>query len=125
MVILAEGFPLLARPMLIHFRNNKLQKEFSSERELTRFYGVERGRMLVRRVSELKAARCLADLRLLPQLRANELLGERKGQVSITVDPEHSLIFLIANEPVPRAKDGELDWNLVTEVTIFEVVNYP
>lgn len=110
--------------MVIHFRSNKLEKTFSSEKELTRSYGVEQGRLIMRRVSELRAARCLADLRLLPQLRAHELVGDRKGQISITVRQPYRLIVLTANEPIPKLPDGGLDWSLVTEVTVTEVVNY-
>lgn len=110
--------------MLLHFRTTKLEKEFSSEKELSRAYGAEQGRVLMRRVSELRAARRLADLRLLPQLRAHELTGDRKGQISITVRHPHRLILLVAHEPVPRKTDGGLDWDDVTEVTLTEVVNY-
>ena len=47
--------------MVIHFRNKKLEKVFSSEKELTRTYGTEQGRLLVKRMSVLRTARCLAD----------------------------------------------------------------
>ncbi len=110
--------------MVIHFRSNKLEKIFSSEKELTRSYGVEQAKILMRRVSELGTVRCLADLRLLPQVRAHELTGDRKGQISITVRQPYRLILLTANEPVPQLPDGGLDWSLVTEVTVIEVVNY-
>ncbi len=110
--------------MLIHFRNAKLKKIFSSEKELMRSYGAEQGRMLIRRVSELRAARCLADLRLLPQLRAHELAGDRKGQISITVRQPYRLILFPGNEPIPRLPDGGLDWSGTTEVIVIEVVDY-
>lgn len=110
--------------MLIHFRNTKLEKTFSSEKELTRSYGAEQARVLMRRVSELKAARCLADLRLLPQLRAHELAGDRKGQISLTIRQPYRLILLPANEPVPRLENGGLDWAATTAVTVIEVVDY-
>ena len=110
--------------MLIHFRTSKLRKTFSTEKDLIRSYGAEQGRMLMRRVSELRAARCLADLRLLPQLRAHELTGDRKGQISITVRQPYRLILLPANEPIPRLPDGGLDWLATTEVIVIEVVDY-
>ncbi len=110
--------------MLIHFRNSKLEKIFSSEKELTRTYGAEQGRMLIRRVSELRAARCLADLRLLPQLRTHELTGDRKGQISITVRQPYRLILLPAHEPIPRLPDGGLDWSATTEIRMIEIVDY-
>lgn len=110
--------------MLIHFRSSKLEKTFSSEKELARSYGAEQGRVLMQRVSELKAARCLADLRTLPQLRAHELTGHRKGQISITIRHPHRLILLPAHKPVPRLTDGELDWVGVVEMTVIEVRDY-
>lgn len=110
--------------MIIHFRNNKLEKTFSSEKELTRSYGAEQARVIARRVSELKAARCLADLRTLPQLRAHELAGDRNGQISITIRHPYRLILLPANEPLPRLDDGGLNWSAVTEVTVIEIVDY-
>lgn len=112
------------RPMLIQFRNKKLEKVFSSEKDMVRTYGTEQGRLLIRRVSELRAARCLADLRLLPQLRAHELTGNRKGQISITVRHPYRLILISADNPEPKLPDGGLDWAAVTEVTVIEVVDY-
>lgn len=110
--------------MEIHFRNRKLEKNFSSEKELVRCYGAEQGRLLKRRVSELQAARCLVDLRTLPQLRAHELSNNREGQISITIRQPYRLILLPAHTPVPRLADGGLDWSAVTEVKLIEVVDY-
>ena len=110
--------------MLIHFRNSKLERIFSSEKELTRSYGAEQGRLIVKRMSVLRIARCLADLRSLPQLHAHELKADRKGQISITVRQPYRLILLPANEPVPQLPDGGLDWVAVTEITLIEIVDY-
>ncbi len=110
--------------MLIHFRSTKLEKTFSTEKELIRTYGVEQGRLLMRRISEIRAVSCLSDLRQLPQLRAHELTGDRKGQISITVRHPYRLILLTANTPVPKLPDGGLDWAAVTEVTVVEVIDY-
>lgn len=111
-------------PMLVHFRNNKLEKTFSTEKELVRTYGAEQGRLLMRRMSELRAARCLADLRLLPQLRVHELTGDRRGEISITVRHPYRLIVISAHIPPPTRPDGGLDWSAVTEVTVIEIVDY-
>jgi proteic killer suppression protein len=110
--------------MVIHFRNNKLRKTFSSEKELIRTYGADQAKVLKRRISELKAARFLEDLRHLPQLHPHELAGNRNGQISITVRQPYRLIMLPANDPIPTLPDGGLDWAAVTEVTVIEFVDY-
>lgn len=110
--------------MVIHFRNKKLEKTFSSEKELTRTYGAEQARALVLRISMIRNSRCLADLLLIPSLRAHELTGDRKGQISLTLRQPYRLLLTPANVPPPLKPDGGLDWSNVTEVNITEVVDY-
>ena len=110
--------------MVIHFRNAKLKKAFASEKELTRTYGPEQAKTLVLRISQLRSARCLADLLLIPPLRAHELGAGRKGQISLHLRQPYRLILIPAHDPPPTKPDGGLDWQSVTEVTIFEVVDY-
>jgi len=110
--------------MLVHFRNTKLEKLFSSEKELVRTYGAEQAKALMLRLSILRTARCLADLLQTPPLRAHELSGGRRGQISITLRQPYRLILVPAHDPLPQKAEGGLDWSLVTEVYVTEVVDY-
>jgi proteic killer suppression protein len=110
--------------MLVHFRNTKIEKTFSSEKELVRAYGAEQAKVIMLRLSILRTARCLADLLRTPPLRAHELTGGRRGQISITLRQPYRLILVPAHDPLPLKPDGGLDWNLVTEVYVTEVVDY-
>ncbi|MFZ9937689.1 MAG: type II toxin-antitoxin system RelE/ParE family toxin [Luteolibacter sp.] len=110
--------------MVIHFRNAKLEKTFASEKQLTRTYGPDQAKTLVLRISQLRSARCLADLLLIPPLRAHELGADRKGQISLHLRQPYRLILVPAHDPPPAKPDGGLDWQSVTEVTIIEVVDY-
>jgi proteic killer suppression protein len=110
--------------MVIHFRTAKLEKTFTSEKELTRTYGPDQAKLLVLRISQLRSARCLADLLLIPPLRAHELGADRKGQISLYLRQPYRLILVPAPIPPPTKPDGGLDWQNVTEVTITEVVDY-
>lgn len=110
--------------MVIHFRNFKLEKTFASEKELARTYGPDQAKMLVLRISQIRSARCLADLLLIPPLRAHELGADRKGQISLHLRQPYRLILVPTHKPPPTKPDGGLDWHHVTEVTITEVVDY-
>jgi proteic killer suppression protein len=110
--------------MVIHFRNSKLKKSFASEKELSRIYGPDQAKVLALRISQLRSARCLADLLLIPPLRAHELGADRKGQISLNLRQPYRLILIPAHIPPPLKPDGGLDWRNVTEITITEVVDY-
>ena len=110
--------------MLIHISDRKLAKHISSEKEMIRAYGPEQARVLCRRLQQLRAVKCLAELRHLPQVHAHELSANRSGQIAITLKQPYRLILVPANNPIPQRPDGGLDWEAVTEVRIVEVVNY-
>jgi proteic killer suppression protein len=110
--------------MVFHFRNTKLERNFASEKDLMRAYGSDQAKLLVLRISQLRSAGCLADLLLIPPLRAHELTGDRKGQISLHLRQPYRLILIPAHVPPPVKPDGGLDWQNVTEVIITEVVDY-
>ncbi|HEY5750014.1 MAG TPA: hypothetical protein VIU12_28295 [Chryseolinea sp.] len=72
---------------------------------------------------ELKAAENLHQIFRVPPPRCHELNGDRKGQLSVDLDHPYRLIFIPANEPVPRKEDGGLDWQQVTEIEILEIAD--
>lgn len=107
--------------MDIMFRTNKLKKTCESKAHREREYGPLRAKLLGRRLDDLHAAYCLADMAKLPQTRCHELKGDRYGQISVDLDHPYRLLFAVANEPVPRKTDGGLDWSKVTAITIIGV----
>lgn len=90
---------------------------------MTKFFGDRMAKLIGRRLAELEAASTLADLAMLPQVRAHELVGNRKGQISLDLVHPMRLILVIANDPVPKKNDGGLDWNRVTEVEVSEITD--
>ena len=109
--------------MIIFFRTNKLQKQCSSVKETLRAFGATRARKLQQRLMELKAATNLNQIARVPPARCHELTGNRQGQLSVDLDHPYRLIFIPANDPVPRREDGGLDWEWVTEVEIVEIAD--
>ena len=100
------------------FRTSKLEKLCNSKAYRERECGSERAKRLGRRLDELRAAACLADIAKLPQARCHELKGNRGGQISVDLDHPYRLLFTVANDPIPRRADGGLDWSEVTAIMI-------
>jgi plasmid maintenance system killer protein len=108
--------------MNVEFDNAKLQKLCSTERELTRRFGPDGGRMTMRRLEQLRAANALADMRTLPG-RCHELTGDRQGQLALHLMEPYRLVFK-PRCPVPVTPDGSLDWDGVTAVVVLGIVDY-
>ena len=104
--------------MVVYFHTLKLQKSCCTEREAVRTYGAPLARKLMQRLQELDAAETLADIARVPPPRCHELKGDRAGQLSVDLQHPYRLLFIPANDPVPRLVDGGLDWNRVTEIEI-------
>ncbi len=66
-------------------------------------------RKLQQRLMELKAAESLADISNLPPPRCHELINDRAGQFSVDLLHPYRLLFIPADEPVPRREDGGID----------------
>lgn len=110
--------------MEVLFADRKLEKICNNCKELTRRYGDVNGKIIGRRIDELKAADSLEVIRKLPQARCHELTGDRQGQLAVDAKHPQRLVFRPTDDPAPRLADGGLDWTSVTKVTIIEVVDY-
>jgi len=107
--------------MDIIFRTSKLEKMCNNKAYRERECGAKRAQLLGRRLDDLHAADCLADISRLPPARCHELKGDRDGKISVDLDHPYRLLFAVANEPVPLKNDGGLDWNKVTAIKIIGV----
>lgn len=107
--------------MDIIFSTKKLQKVANDGRLLKKTYGERQAALIRQRLDELRAADVLDDLRLLPQARCHELIGDRKGQLSVDLVHPYRLILEPADNPFPQKPDGGLDWCQVTAVKIVGV----
>jgi plasmid maintenance system killer protein len=107
--------------MLFSFKKKKDLKTFSSEKALITAFGQEQSRKITQRLAEIQAADNLEILHTLPQARAHELTGNRKGQISLDLKQPYRLIIIPDHEVCPRKEDGGLDWKKVTKVKILAV----
>lgn len=110
--------------MKITYRTKKLQKIASKAATRQKELGSVRAKNFEKRITELKNANCLEDIRYLPQAGIHELKGKRKGQFAANLSGNHRLIFVPMNDPEPRKADGGWDWSAITIVEITETTDY-
>jgi proteic killer suppression protein len=109
--------------MGIRFRTAKLRKSCTDSKTLMKVYGPERGRILRRRLDQLRAAPDLEVMKGLPG-HCHELSGNRKGVLAISLDGPYRLLFEPAESPPPQRDRGGLDWTAVTAICILDVESY-
>lgn len=111
--------------MDITFATKKLMKQMNDGREMVKVHGTKRAKKLQVVLTQLRAAPNLAALAppYSPPHRCHELIGNRKGQLSVDLDHPYRLIFKADHDPVPERSEGGLDWQSVTEIKIIGVVD--
>ena len=108
--------------MKIVFASERLRKLCNRQQMLIRRYGDQNARVIRRRLDDLAAAECLADMRRLPG-RFHPLTGDRKGQYSLDLKHPLRLILEPADEPPVLLEDGSFDLKSVQVVRIVEIVD--
>lgn len=106
--------------MDIVFRSARFQAECNDQRQLIKRYGAEQARRITLRLTALRVASCLEDMRHLPG-RCHELRGDRAGVFSLDLTHPYRLLFTPAHDPLPTKLDGGINWAAVTAVTIIGV----
>lgn len=108
-------------PMDVYFHTTKLAKTCNSAESMRAKWGDARAKKLQQRLSELRAAPSLAEISRLPPVRCHELSGDLKGHLTVDLGHPFRLLFIPANDPLPRKPDGGLDWSRVTAVEVVDV----
>lgn len=109
--------------MKVLFATRKVQNALATMAARQRIYGPDAAKTLAIRLANLEDAATLADFRYLPG-HCHELMGNRTGQLALTVTKGLRLIIAPGDEPVPLLSEGSLDWAAVTIVRILEVTDY-
>jgi len=108
--------------MDLSFRTRKLEKLANSGKEQQKQLGTNAAKKFKRRLDDLRAARNLAEMTLLPG-RLHPLKGDRAGELSLDLEHPYRLLLVPANDPVPVKDDGGMDWEAVTAVEITEITD--
>ncbi|WP_099371208.1 type II toxin-antitoxin system RelE/ParE family toxin [Sphingobacterium sp. 1.A.5] len=109
--------------MIITFSKNNLKKIASDPKKCLKEFGNIRSKKILQRLSDLKTADTLEDVRHLPG-KFHELGENRKGQWACHLDGNYRLIFKPHEDPIPTNEDGQYIWIEILGVEIIEVVDY-
>lgn len=109
--------------MEIRFKNRKLEKSLTTDRDMVAKHGPRRAKLIQQRLSEIDAAPNLKILGLLPGPRLHPLKGNRKGELSLDLDHPYRLLIRPDHDPVPELPSGGLDPAQVTQVEILEIAD--
>ena len=106
--------------MELTFASNKLLKQMNKGKAMIKAYGPIQAKRLQIVLTSLRAAPNLGVFAP-PYSRPNrchELIGNRKGQLSVNLIHPYRLIFEPLNKPSPMRPEGGLDWLEVTAIKI-------
>ncbi len=109
--------------MVITFRTIKLRKACNSRDNAQRKWGSRCGKLVLRRLDELKASDNL-DQFIMVHSKCHPLKGDRRKQWAAYLEHPFRLTFDISNEPIPLLDDGGLDIKKVTQVRVLDVEDY-
>lgn len=105
-------------PLELAFRTKSLRHICESESEAERVLGTRVASALRRRLADLRAASCVADL-LAGQ--PSEIEGSTLRQFGVHLSQGHRLVFCANHNVTPELKSGGTDWSLVTRVKILRI----
>ena len=109
--------------MEISFAKRKFQKVCESEKELQRAFGRDCARQVMSRLSDLRAAATLEEMRYLPG-RCHELAGDRAGQLGVDLASGRRLVIAPAGGRPTDTARGDNVWREVDAVQVLEIVDY-
>ncbi len=110
--------------MNIVFARRNLEKAFNSETALKRAFGGRMARTIAMRMAVLRNARTLGMVPVIKPERRHQLEGDRSGQYAVDLVHPNRLVFEPNHNPIPRKKDGGIDTDQVTAITVIEVIDY-
>ncbi len=106
--------------MKITYKNNKLEKSLTNDKELIKSYG-ELAKKIKERMKQLTGADNLSIIALLPALRLHPYKGGRVGEWSVDIKENWRISFEIAQDPIPKQEDGGVNLLMITAIEIVSV----
>ena len=109
--------------MKITFKDKDLEKCAVNAKYRLKKLGAIRARLFEKRLDDFRSAETLEQTRYLPG-NYHELVGNRKGQWSCSLDQPYRLIFEPHEDPIPTDENGRYVWIEIKGIEVIEIVNY-
>jgi len=109
--------------MEIAYANSRIAKICTDEKRAKKELGQVSVKVLTNRLIQIAEASNLEELRHRPG-SWHELIGNRWGQLAVSLNGLNRLIFEPNHDERPTKADGGLDWSAVTEILIIEITDY-
>lgn len=103
--------------MNISYKNKKLKKQLTDPSEIKKTFGVNAKR-ISQRMDDITSSENLQVLCSIPPANCHLLSGDRTGEWAVDISANHRIIFVIANDPIPKKDDGSVNKILVTDIQI-------
>jgi proteic killer suppression protein len=106
----------------IEFSSRKLKNKLSSIKSLNKDYPQKIARNIIKRINQLQAFDCLAEVPTTPPFRRHSLSGKRKNQLAIDLSERYRIIFI----PIYECEEDNENKNHknVNKIKIMEVSNH-
>jgi len=111
--------------MTIVFGSNRLEKQLTNATETKKAFG-KMAAKVSQRMDEVRSFDNLHLLTKLPAAKCHALTGNRQGEWAISISGNHRMIFVIANDPVPKKENdaNSIDTEKVTAIKIIGTEDY-
>lgn len=100
-----------------------MEKHCATDKAGQRHFGAQQWKIMKRRLASLRAAPTLRDMDGVPG-RCHQLSADRAGEFAVALWGEYRLVFVPDHDPVSVVEDGGIARDLVTKISITEVVDY-
>lgn len=110
--------------MKIYYGSQKMKDCCDHSKLAQRRWGPENADKLQLRLTLLSKEPKLSGIPIDPPPACHPLHGDCEGQFAVSLKFPARLIFVPANDPIPRKLDGGIDLERVTEIKILEITDY-
>jgi toxin HigB-1 len=107
----------------ITWADQKLKKNCETDKAGVRRWGADNWKAMKRRLASLTAAPTLKAMEGVPG-RCHQLRGDLAGKFAVDLWGSYRLVFVPNHDPIPTLDDGGIARDLVTKISITEVVDY-
>lgn len=107
--------------MQVQYKNDRIRRQVSSERELKKKYGSDVAKQVKKRILQLEVAENLEKLCSMPG-NWKPLRRERKYQYSARL--QKGLRLIIRPDEPEIKEDGTIDQKQVKSITVIEITDY-